>query len=306
MHVRDEIPNQDSSFVLHTPDDQPNLFRRRSATERRGVRGLFAIGVFDGHGPRGHEASILAAERMKFALSRISSDRTDLTLEDVVKQAFRETAASLDSAPCSADSGTTGSVAVVRDDDVVVANVGDSTIYCVCRERWSRRPRTCYISPMHRPSDPAEAERVKTCGGRIQNDYVVDEHAKQVSQCPYCSIGSSSTLQVANALFCNISCCDLVQGIAVTRTMGDRDMKEYGCISDPAVHSFKLRRRDCAIVVASDGLWDVPELDEEGAIFEAINGFGIVPRMVCNRLHKIASHQGSPTDDCTIACMMFL
>lgn len=207
MHVRDEIPNQDSSFVLHTPDDQANLFRQRSVTERRGARGLFAIGVFDGHGPRGHEASILAAERMKFALSRISSDHKDLALEDVVKQAFKETAAALDSAPCSGDSGTTGSVAVVRDDDVVVANVGDSAIYCVCRERWTRRPRTCYISPMHRPTDPAEAERVKSCGGRIQNDYVVDEHAKQVSYLSLLLHGFFSVLSLllTNATLCNIS-----------------------------------------------------------------------------------------------------
>lgn len=83
-------------------------------------------------------------------------------------------------------------------------------------------------------------------------------------------------------------------------------MREYGCVSEPAVHSFKLKRRDYAIVVASDGLWDVPDLDGEGAVFEAINGFGIVPRIVCNRLHKIAGHQGGPTDDCTVACMMFL
>ncbi|CAN8072628.1 unnamed protein product [Agarophyton chilense] len=266
MHRADNIPNQDSSFILHSPeaDSQP-----RRPKSRAGVRGMFAIGVFDGHGPKGHEASALAAQRMQFALTRISDDHKDLSLEQTVKTAFAEVTAALNSSPCSKDSGTTGSVVAVRNDDVVVANVGDSAVYCVSRSRWTRRPRVNYISPMHRPTNPAEAERIKLSGGQVQDGYVVDSHC--------------------------------TMGIGVSRTIGDRDMGQYGCIPDPTFHSFQLQRRDYTFVIATDGLWDVPQLDGEQVVLSATRGLGVTPQQVCKRLQKKAK---DPSDDCTVACMI--
>ncbi|KAI0565333.1 protein phosphatase 2C containing protein [Gracilaria domingensis] len=276
MHQADAIPNQDSSFVLNSPDHEPRQRRklRNNRAVVRGVRGLFAIGVFDGHGSKGHEASALAAERMQYALRRISDDQKNMSLEDTLRRAFDEVISALNSAPCSAGSGTTGSVVVVRNDDVVVANVGDSAVYCVSRTKWTRRRRVHYASPMHRPTNPAEAERIKLCGGRVQDGYVVDEYA--------------------------------TQGIGVSRTIGDRDMRQYGCIPDPTYHSFKLEGMDYAFVVASDGLWDVPGLDNEAVVLEATGGLGVNPRQVCNRLQRMARVQEGPADDCTIACMIVI
>ncbi len=50
-----------------------------------------------------------------------------------------------------------------------------------------------------------------------------------------------------------------VLGIAVTRSFGDVDMAVNGCISEPEIKTIALSKRDRAIVIATDGLWDARE-----------------------------------------------
>lgn len=193
MHDVDNIPNQDKTCIMHCPDEKVEHLRGpKTRAETRGVNGLFGIGVFDGHGPRGHEASALAAERMKFAINRIWTDRRNLSLEDVVKIAFTEVAAALTSAQFCSNSGTTASVAVVHGEDVVVGNVGDSTIMFVSSASH-RHLRLRYQSRLHRPSDPEEAARIVSLGGRIQQGYVIDAGAKQVSYWIYNRLSAVAT-----------------------------------------------------------------------------------------------------------------
>ena len=50
--------------------------------------------------------------------------------------------------------------------------------------------------------------------------------------------------------------------LMLTRSFGDKEMKNYGLIATPSYYEKKISNDDCFIVVASDGVWDVISEDE--------------------------------------------
>lgn len=181
LHAKDNTPNQDSAFRLLRPDVD------RYRTERRSRRqtfvnapGLFAVGVFDGHGPNGEIASNLAAERMSYAIDRLVTYDGNPDLVDVLRTAFREVAAALNSADCGLGSGTTGTVVILKDGDLVIGNVGDSQAILISSAGFARA-RVRYASPMHRPIDHKEACRIEAAGGYVVEGFVCDKAMLTVS-----------------------------------------------------------------------------------------------------------------------------
>lgn len=184
LHIASGVENQDNAFSMMRPDVKPFATKHKRAEPKQfGAPGVYAVGVFDGHGPRGGEASSLACERMEHAVDRLLTQADSPQLTEIARTAFQEISAALSLAACSEDSGTTGSIVLVRDDDVVVANVGDSAAVLISAgtKRGSKTAR--YVSPMHRPTDEAEAKRVVDTGGYIREGFVVDKEATKVCVC---------------------------------------------------------------------------------------------------------------------------
>lgn len=46
-------------------------------------------------------------------------------------------------------------------------------------------------------------------------------------------------------------------GLAMTRCFGDNIAKHIGVISEPDIQLFEIKDEDKALVIASDGVWDV-------------------------------------------------
>lgn len=179
MHLADDIPNQDSACTTMRPDVKAFHTMRRRRNPRR-LPGVFLIGVFDGHGPQGEQASALASERMNFAIDRKLMDDQSADLETVVREAFEEVTAALNSAQCGTDSGTTASIAIVKDEQLVIANVGDSKVLLLS-DNGIGKVCSRYASPVHRPVNEDEAARIAAAGGRVLEGYVVDKEQKNVS-----------------------------------------------------------------------------------------------------------------------------
>lgn len=179
-HLQDGVPNQDAAFQMIKPaaSAPPRGVKKK---EELGLNdfGIFIAAVFDGHGPKGEAASVLGAERMSDTLHRILSHDPGIALKEAAGKAFAEVAATLNSAECGAHSGTTGSVALIRDDDLVVAHVGDSAVIVISAGAFGKS-RIKYMSPFHRPSEENEAQRIKECGGLVLQGYVLDPEAKNV------------------------------------------------------------------------------------------------------------------------------
>lgn len=271
LHEKDGVPNQDASFSLMWPGKRlaTPKGRRPAAT----ANGIFAIGVFDGHGDDGHTASKIASEVAQQTLSRLfTSSYNKGKVEDYLKLTFEVMSNRLDEHACAVDNGTTATIAIVYDSVVVIAHCGDSCGLLISSQNDSARARSRHVTPMHRPSLELEAERIKVAGGLIVEGYVVDKETKK-------------------------------KGIAISRTIGDRDMHKNGCISVPEIETLPLEPTDIAIVIASDGLWDCEGLTVRNAL-EAVKTGNFDPAMI-NRLLLNYALPSGPSDDCTIATMVF-
>jgi len=112
------------------------------------------------------------------------------------------------------------------------------------------------VSRDHRASDPAEAKRVQDEGGTIR-------HARVAGQ------------------------------LSISRSLGDHRLKSMGVSCLPDIHSFDAMA-DCALVIASDGLWDALE-DEETAgllqscVDQAVEKEGPNPKAVTDLLKQDAA-----------------
>lgn len=86
----------------------------------------------------------------------------------------------------------------------------------------------------HKPSNPSEKERVELLGGRIIQYGVLR-----------------------------------VQGVlAVTRALGDFSLRPY--VSNvPTVNYYELTGKECFLVLASDGLWDVMDHAEVAMLLQS-------------------------------------
>lgn len=271
MHKNDGIPNQDASFVLSFPCVcSPRKLERHC--DQHALKSIYAVGVFDGHGDDGHVASSLASESAQTTLKRLfSSDYRDAQVSDYLKLTFEIMANALNCHPCGKSSGTTATIAIVYKSEVTIGHVGDSCAVVLASHGFRNRFFARYISSMHRPDLETERERIKHAGGIIQGGYVVDKVAKN-------------------------------KGIAVTRTIGDIDMRKNGCISVPQIKTMPLLPSDRAIVLATDGLWDA-----EGVllrdVFNALISSQNSPQKFTEALMNTASKSG-PSDDCTIAALI--
>ena len=182
LHAVDGVENQDSSFISLQPSRGAyKNFRSNLRGCKPRAAGLYAFGVFDGHGPQGEFVSALAAQRMKDAVERLMVPSQHLDLVQVAKQAFSEVACTINGSNYSSDSGTTGSIVLIRDDDLVFANVGDSSALLMSRAGLVSKKRARHMTPVHRAADENEANRIRAMGGFIREGYVVDEQAKNVS-----------------------------------------------------------------------------------------------------------------------------
>lgn len=82
-------------------------------------------------------------------------------------------------------------------------------------------------------------------------------------------------------------------------------MRQYGCIAEPDIRQFKLGKRDSAIVIASDGLWDIPSLDVGEVTKIAVQPAQRNAKGVCEKIMGLTEARGGPSDDCTVLCITF-
>lgn len=272
LHVGDNTPNQDASFTMICPGAR--LASKKGDPGKATTNGIYGVGVFDGHGDDGHTASAIACKLAKETLTRLfTSDYKHGKIDHYLRLTFEIMSNALDEHPCSEDSGTTATIAIVYDSEVVIAHCGDSCGLVVSATgSAAARPRARYVTPMHRTAYETEAERIRKAGGLVMEGYVVDKETKR-------------------------------KGIAVTRTLGDRDMHKNGCTSCPEIYSMRLLPTDTAIVLASDGLWDC-----EGVlvrdVLTAVSDCEYDPVILNQSLLRLATATG-PSDDCTIGSLVF-
>ena len=78
--------------------------------------------------------------------------------------------------------------------------------------------------------------------------------------------------------------------LILTRTIGDREMKNYGVISNPSIYSNEINENeDQYIIIASDGVWDV--VNEEDIL--NMSKKNLEPEKFCKMIIKKAIDNGT-------------
>jgi len=254
------------------------------------------FGVFDGHGMRGELVAEYAMNEIAKRLHRHSKFNSNL------EAAFAQTYLRVDHdierrydvEPYH--SGTTACVAVLRDDALSVSNVGDSRAVIGRRRRGRDKPyalpggptipgHTRYecieLTKDQNAADPAERKRIVRSGGYV---------------------GTPLEPGLPTRIYLDKECT--MVGLAMSRSIGDWNMKKVGVIAEPVVTHHTVTDRDEFLIVASDGIWEFIDSADAVRIVGDCLDRGCTASEASIQLIRRAmktwrDHEGDYRDDCT-------
>lgn len=239
------------------------------------AEGIPFFGVYDGHGGK-QCAEYLKENLHKVVLAhpKIKSD-PELALKESIERVDAEFLTM--SAEQDIEAGCVLAVAVLVNNELVVANVGDTEIIL------SRGGEPLVLTVKHNPQkSPEEAERIKAAGGRLMHNRV-----------------------------CHPRFNPIVCSLAVSRAIGDAGFKlekftggnSSGVIATPHTRRVPLTAADEFLVIGCDGLWDVMGYDEVILFSQRCLKQGATPDDITNQLVEAALSKGS-TDNVTVAFVL--
>ncbi|KAK7930539.1 hypothetical protein WMY93_006934 [Mugilogobius chulae] len=227
---------------------------------------IMYFAVFDGHG--GPDAADFCEKHMETFIKKLVSEEENL--ETVLTKAFLEIdkafAKHLHFFPNSpaTNAGTTATVALLRDGiELVVASVGDS------RAMLCRRGKALKLTDDHTPERKDEKIRVKKSGGFIT----------------WNSLGQPN-----------------VNGrLAMTRSIGDFDLKNMGVIAEPETKNISLHHvHDAFLALTTDGINFIMNSQEICNVINQCHD----PKEAAQRISEQALQYGSE-DNSTIIVVPF-
>jgi serine/threonine protein phosphatase PrpC len=214
--------------------------------------------VADGHGRNGALASTVACEAFASAPDGAPLEETFAAAEIAVTAAVPHSG------------GTTLSALYIDPAGVChIGNVGDSDI----RVYDGDNQGFCYTAD-HSPSSMSEFLRIRETHPETRIEYTLPKAmVGQPARPVFLQDGDRWYKNPAGGKRCTVrqSFAAYVIGprgekLAMTRALGDTNMKKGGVIATPACVSVPPMPGIRAIVIGSDGLWDVMRYDEVGEI----------------------------------------
>mmetsp|Transcript_9688 Transcript_9688/g.19448 ORF Transcript_9688/g.19448 Transcript_9688/m.19448 type:complete len:326 (-) Transcript_9688:729-1706(-) len=190
--------------------------------------------TLDGHGEHGDHVSTWFRDRLVKEMSNHPSwvNNMKVAVADSIAKVEKEL---LKNYRIDAEfSGTTLSMAIVRDNQVTGVNIGDSRVI-LGREKDGKIVPV-EITTDHKPDSPNEKERIIASGGRV---FAV-EYDDGIDGPPRVWLGHMD-----------------VPGLAMSRSLGDVVAHTAGVTSEPEFTEFDLDpETDRFLVIATDGLWE--------------------------------------------------
>lgn len=233
-----------------------------------GVRGILVAAVFDGH--RGCEASDFLASNFESVLREIwteSASPESLLYDALIlsEERFEQFCRESNTTGRKARfAGTTALSVLLCGTKLCVANVGDSRAI-LCRDG-----KAFPLSIDHTANMESERERIASQGGHV-------------------------SLHDGNWRVGSI-------GLAITRSIGDFDLKATGISNIPDIKSMDIDpTRDSYLVIATDGVWDSMSGND---IVSLISNTVKQPAMCAQRIVVEAVARGS--NDNTTCIVIFL
>lgn len=269
--------------LLRRLQDAPSMDRH--AVVLRPDLDYVMVAAFAGHGPHGAKIADLAADVLSDVLERrLLSDHHPLQhlhhqsstypcsvpVELAIQDAFVEANIAIDATPWAKHSGTTATVCVMRAGKLYVGSVGDCTV--LLGKRKAGLLNLLRLSIPHSVQyGPGEKERVERFGGVIHAGFVSDENENR--------------------------------SLAMTRTLGDTDMRKAGVCQLPQIASCPVTHRDSVVFLSTVPLWSGPESVAPPDLSSAVENARDGPFDLSRRLLDVAFGDVGPANDATVICM---
>jgi len=204
------------------------------------ANGYSLVCVFDGHGQWGHLVSTRAVQTVPYFL--LQSKHFPSNIGEALVEAFQRAHQDVVALALRQNwnimvSGATAVAALWKDNKVWTANCGDSR--CVVASLSEKS--VIFETVDHKLENPTERARIASAGGRIATTKYSD--GVTLSRC---YIGDED-----------------YPGLAMSRSLGDYCVKNYGVIATPDVvcTEVDLSRRPF-LILSSDGIWEFLESEE--------------------------------------------
>ena len=267
-------PNQDRSMIVKFMlGDQPNNTTTSGSgvtNKKRAQSNAMAVlmGIFDGHGERGHQVSQHVALKLPQVFVKHMQQHQitpqDSKYPDMIRQVMKNTFLEIDNTEPLKGSGISGGSTAStffypgRGSKFYLANVGDSTTIIA---HYSISSHIATIVAQNRKDKPTlneERERIEKAGGRVYIPFAAamnkDNYGPQDSSRLLITLPDGSQL-----------------GLAMSRSIGDAEGKPFGLVAYPTVEVLDIQNyylekeyseeeigdSEWFVVVASDGVYDV-------------------------------------------------
>jgi len=244
----------------------------------RGVADEAVFAVYDGHGRKGEEVSEFIIQNLPTALVNLQTEGKEPG--EALTEAYLKVDSDLAKHMDASVSGSTAVTCLVKDRHMWIANSGDSRAIIVRRE--GNRFSAVDLTLDHKPDCPAEMKRILQMGGHVT---------------PAGANGSPSRVW------------HNLRGLAMARSIGDHAAATVGVIAEPEITEYDLVDDDYALIVASDGVW---ELISSQGVADIIGGMKEDDRTVDQITDLIVDQssymwkieEGDYRDDITVVTVM--
>ncbi|CAG9327372.1 unnamed protein product [Blepharisma stoltei] len=284
------------------------------------------MAIHDGHGSEGEKVSSFVSNELENYYRTHKQEFANSPKQSLILATKHCDEALYQSGISITYSGTTQVIALIQNNEVYFANVGDSRALiasgssrpataCYSNDEWGsiledlkkarKYPNAYPIKPFqlttdHKPDSDTEIMRILENGGCIKR---------------------KSNNGVKSGPHRIYKLTENAPGLATSRTLGDRIARQIGVICDPEItfHTFDFEQ-DEFIVMASDGLWDVMSNEEvvnfvaaykencqkevvQPSISEANSSNSCIAQLLCEearlRWLKISAYKKTNVDDIT-------
>ena len=191
-----------------------------------------------GHGQGGELVAQFSLHEIQRRLEKHADFATN------IEKAFKETFLGVDESlkeECLIEplyAGTTACVALLRDNQLVLANAGDSRAV-LARKTKAGAWEAVDLTKDQNPDLPDEQTRIEDMGGYVS---------------PPPEPGLSARVWLDS------ECTQI--GLAMARSIGDHAVKEVGVIAEPVVSFHDVSPNDDFVIFATDGVWEFVSSEE--------------------------------------------
>lgn len=254
----------------------------------------FYLGIFDGHG--GSEASVFAKNHLvKYITTQkhFWSDDDD-DVKRAIHDGFRECQQAMrqemhtwnnPNAFLPSTAGTTASVLFIKNGKFYSGHVGDSRILIVTENNETKNWLATQVTEDHKPELQSEIHRITKCGGEVKDklgvqrvvwrrpvftappkNCTIHEYAEYLDKLPKEYPVDESQVQNYQR----------VPFLAIARSLGDFWSIHpftglYIVSPEPDISCRPINSQDKAIILASDGLWNVLSSCQASRMLQELN-----------------------------------